>query len=178
MKKPLWVFAVSALLALAAHSQQQPASSAPLATSSAVAGSIAQSLAGSDANSSEAAGLNATAAETRLDGKSWWNYVRVLAATKRLSARWRSRQRMMHSGRNGKQTVFSAVTPPCLLAVIDFAAIKQPCRKTGLFSRPIQIMPSYGAVVDPEVLPLVLDVVQTLLPMPMLERARQTSARP
>lgn len=76
MKKPLWVFAVSALLALAAHSQQQPASSA-LATSSAVAGSIAQSLAGSDANSS---GLTATAAETRLDGKSWWNYVRVLAA--------------------------------------------------------------------------------------------------
>jgi Zn-dependent M28 family amino/carboxypeptidase len=76
MKKPLWVFAVSALLALAAYSQQQPASSA-LATSSAVAGSIAQSLAGSDANSS---GLTATAAETRLDGKSWWNYVRVLAA--------------------------------------------------------------------------------------------------
>lgn len=76
MKKPLWVFAVSALLAWAAYSQQPPAAPASLTTSS-VPGSAVQSLAGSDANSS---GLTATAAEMRLDGKSWWNYVRVLAA--------------------------------------------------------------------------------------------------
>lgn len=75
MKKPLWLSAVSALLALAAYSQQQPAVPSPLTTSSAVAGSATQSLAGNDA-----AGLTATVAETRLDGKSWWNYVRVLAA--------------------------------------------------------------------------------------------------
>ncbi|HKV90952.1 MAG TPA: M28 family metallopeptidase [Candidatus Angelobacter sp.] len=79
MKKPLWLFIVSALLALAAYSQQQPASPAPLATSP-VAGSATQSLAGNDANSNEAAGLTTKAAETRLDGKSWWNYVKVLAA--------------------------------------------------------------------------------------------------
>ena len=75
MKKPLWLSAVSALLALAAYSQQQPAVPSPLTTSSAMAGSATQSLAGNDA-----AGLTATVAETRLDGKSWWNYVRVLAA--------------------------------------------------------------------------------------------------
>jgi Zn-dependent M28 family amino/carboxypeptidase len=77
MKKPLWVFAVSALLASAAYSQQQRAVPSPLTTSPAMAGSAAQSLAGSDANS---CGFTSTGTETRLDGKSWWNYVRVLAA--------------------------------------------------------------------------------------------------
>jgi hypothetical protein len=87
MKKALSLLALSValtvLLATIAYSQQ-PSSAAPLAVSplagsSALAASTSQSLAGGDSEGN-AAGMGAPAGEAHLDGKSWWNYVKILAA--------------------------------------------------------------------------------------------------
>ena len=60
MKKPLLLLLLSAILVLLAHTQQPP---------------IPAALAGKNAE-----GGSTTVAETHFDGKSWWSYVKVLAA--------------------------------------------------------------------------------------------------
>ncbi|HEY7403350.1 MAG TPA: M28 family metallopeptidase [Candidatus Angelobacter sp.] len=86
MKKSLSLLALIAaftvLFTLAAYSLQQTsaASSTSMAGSTALAGLTSQSLAGSDANSNVTDGSAAAAGEAHLDGKNWWNYVKILAA--------------------------------------------------------------------------------------------------
>ncbi len=89
MKKSLSLLAYPAILAILfttiAYSQQ-PSPAAPMAappvslagSSTALAASSTQSLAGTDSDGSAAS--VAAAGEVRLDGKSWWNYVKILAA--------------------------------------------------------------------------------------------------
>ena len=80
MNKPLSLlfpsFAVTVLLAAITYSQTQSSGSQLAAASASLAAS--QSLAGDSSEGGSAA--NAAAAEVHLDGKSWWNYVKVLAA--------------------------------------------------------------------------------------------------
>ena len=86
MKKSLSLLAHPAILAILftaiAYSQQpSPAAGPPVSltgSSATLAASTTQSLAGTDSDES-AAGM-AGAGEVRLDGKSWWNYVKILAA--------------------------------------------------------------------------------------------------
>lgn len=68
--------AVALFFTVAAYSLQQTSvpASAPMG------GIASQSLAGSDANGNTTDGSPAAAGETRLDGKNWWNYVKVLAS--------------------------------------------------------------------------------------------------
>lgn len=86
MKKSLSLLALTFCLALAVRSQQTSTPVKPVGGSTgALAGAPAspavlpQSLAGKNPDS-DAPASGGPAAEPRFDGKSWWNYVKVLAA--------------------------------------------------------------------------------------------------